>query len=86
MISFRGNSIGYGGHLFKAMALIAELAAKADVHGTPRVSITFYSPLDAACFQAEAKREIEAGGLSLTFNGHLDLHNCKIHGVAVRIL
>lgn len=84
--SLKDEETEMGGMLFEAIHRIAELAAKSDVHGTPRVSISFDSPADAARFRAEAEREIKAAGLSMTYDGHMDLHNCKIHGVDVRIL
>lgn len=72
--------------LFRAMAEIQRLAAQADVHGVPRVSITFDRPTDRERFLAEVKRQLQGGEIAFGFSGPLNFSECTIHGVKVRII
>ena len=59
---------------------------QADVHGQPRLSITFDTVADRERFRVEAERQINASGLVLHRPGQLDLSETTICGVKVRVI
>jgi hypothetical protein len=73
------------GLLFQAMHAISTLCAQADVHGQPRVSITFDNPNDRERFKMEVKRQAENGGFSLGPTPW-DFSEMTIHGVRLRVI
>ncbi len=70
--------------MLQALNKISYLARKADVVGTPRISITFDTPTDGARFEVELKRDMHH--LHLPYKSSLDVNVFVAYGIEVRIL
>ena len=71
--------------IFKAIYELQAMCRKADVVGTPRLSISFDDERDKQYFEAELKREIEAKTPGVVTH-YIPINDMTLYGIRVRII